>query len=235
MTMLSIIQSVTDRMGIPRPTSVIGSTDTQVRQLLALLNEEGEELSKKGDWQALTREQTFTTVAAPTQTATPIPDDLDRFIADSFFNRTQIRRLYGPVTPQEWQAYQAQPAYNLIYLAFRERDGAFLITPTPPAGDTIAYEYVSKDWAVSSTFVAKDSFTADDDTSYLPDMLLKAGLRWRWKQAKGLPYGEDMETYERAVQRELGNDGGSGSLDITGESFHYPFGVNLPEGGFGLP
>lgn len=235
MTMLSIIQDVTDRIGIPRPMSVIGSTETQVRQLLALLNEEGVELAKRGDWQALTREQTFTTVAAPVQTATPVPDDLDRFIDDSFFNRTQVRKLRGPITPQEWQAFQAQPLYNLVYLAFRERDNAFLITPTPPAGDTIAYEYVSKNWAASSSGVDKDRFTADDDTSYLPDYLLKAGLRWRWKQAKGLPYGEDMETYERAVQKELGRDGGARALNVTGQELIFPYGANLPEGGFGIP
>jgi hypothetical protein len=234
MTMLSIIQDTCDRMGIPRPSSVIGSTDTQVRQLLALLNEEGQDLTKRGLWQSMTKEHTFVTTATPSQTNTPIPDDLDRFIDDSFFNRTQVRKLRGPITPQEWQAFQAQPLYNLVYLAFRERDGSFLITPTPPAGDTIAYEYISTNWVVSSMGVEKTSFTADDDVSYLPEDLLKSGLRWRWKQAKGLPYGEDMQTYERDVQRQLGMDGGARALNITGQELIFPYGVNLPEGGFGL-
>ena len=234
MTMLSIIQDTADRMGITRPTSVVGSTDTQTRQLLALLNEEGQDLTKRGLWQSMTKEYTFVTTATPSQTDTPIPTDLDRFIDDSFFNRTQVRKLRGPITPQEWQAFQAQPLYNLVYLAFRERDGSFLITPTPPAGDTIAYEYISTNWVRSSMGVEKDSFTADDDTSFLPEDLLKSGLRWRWKQAKGLPYGEDMETYERDVQRQLGMDGGARALNITGQELVFPYGVNLPEGGFGL-
>lgn len=234
MTMLSIIQDTTDRMGIPRPTSVIGSTDTQVRQLLALLNEEGEELSKKGLWQKMTREHTFLTTATYNQTNNPIPDDFDRFIDDSFFNRTQVRKVRGPITPQEWQAFLAQPVYNLVYLAFREREGDFLINPIPPAGNTIAYEYISTNWARSSTGVEKSSFTADDDETFLPEILMKAGLRWRWKQAKGLPYGEDMATYERAVQRQLGTDGGARALNITGQELIYPYGVNLPEGGFGI-
>lgn len=234
MTMLSIIQDTADRMGIPRPTSVIGSTDTQVRQLLALLNEEGEDLAKRGLWQSLTKEHTFTTVATPIQSGTPVPDDLDRFIDDSFFNRTQVRKLRGPITPQEWQAFQAQPIYNLVYLAFREREGDFLITPTPPAGDLIAYEYVSANWVRSSMGVEKATFTADDDRSYLPEDLLKSGLRWRWKQAKGLPYGEDMQTYERAVSKQLGHDGGARALNVTGQELIFPYGVNLPEGGFGL-
>lgn len=234
MTMLSIIQDTCDRIGITRPSAVIGSTDTQVRQLLALLNEEGQDLTKRGLWQSMTKEHTFVTTATPAQTNTPIPTDLDRFIDDSFFNRTQVRKLRGPITPQEWQAFQAQPLYNLVYLAFRERDGVFLITPTPPAGDTIAYEYVSTNWVVSSSGVDKDSFTADDDATYLPEDLLKSGLRWRWKQAKGLPYGEDMQTYERDVQRQLGMDGGARALNITGQELIFPYGVNLPEGGFGL-
>lgn len=235
MTMLSIIQDVADRMGIPRPASVISSNDTQVRQLLALLNEEGCELSKRGDWQSLTTEWTFQTTAATLQDDTALPDDLGRFIADSFFNRTQVRKLIGPITPQEFQRIQAQPVYNKVYLAFRERLGKFLISPPPPADNLIAYEYISKNWAKSSAGVAKAKFTADDDTSYLPEDLLKFGLRWRWKQAKGLPYGEDMTTYERAASKALANDGGARALNMVGDEIPYAlWGANVPEGGYGL-
>lgn len=235
MTMLSIIQDVADRVGIPRPTTVVGSTDQQVRQLYALLNEEGSELSKRGDWQSLTSEWTFTTNAATIQTGDPIPPDLDRFIADSFFNRTQVRKLIGPITPQEFQRIQAQPVYTRVYLSFRERDGQILISPPPPEGNLIAYEYISNLWARSGSGTPKESFTADDDTSYLPENILKMGLRWRWKHAKGLDYAEDMATYERAADKALGNDGGARALDLTGTDIPYAlWGANIPEGNFGL-
>lgn len=234
MTMLSIIQDVTDRIGIPRPTQVIGSTDNQVRQLLALLNEEGVALSKRGTWQALTNQWTFVTVATNVQDSSALPSDLRQIIPDSIYNRTLMRKVLGPITPQEWQALQAYPAYNRVYLAFRERQGEILITPAPPADQTIAYEYVSDNWVLSSAAVAKSAFTADDDVSFLEEELLKLGLRWRWKQAKGLNYAEDMNTYEREVQKAIAFDGSSRALNIGGIDQRYPFGANIPEGGFGL-
>lgn len=235
MTVLTIIQSVADRIGIPRPSAVVSSSDQQVRQLFALLNEGGVELSKRADWQVLTTEWTFLTVAADEQTNTPIPTDLDRFLADSFYDRTLSRKLIGPITPQEWQAVKARPQFSRVYLAFRERDNTVLITPPPPADHLIAYEYISKNWAKSSANVGKEMFTSDDDTSYLSEELLKLDLRWRWKQAKGLEYGEDMDTFERALQREAGNDGAARMLSIGGtDQAIYPLGINLPEGGFGI-
>lgn len=234
MSLLSLIQKVADRVGVTRPTVVVTSTDIQIRQLYALANEEGAELAKRGPWQALTQEQTFVTVAQAEQTNTPVPDDFDRFIPNSFYNRTLRRRMIGPITPQEWQAVQAFPAYNRVYLAFRQRDGAFLITPDPPAGQTIAYEYVSANWAMSSAGQGKPEFTSDDDSSFLDENLLASGIRWRWKQAKGLDYSEDMITHERSVSRALGNDGGATILTMGSPTVEPVLLANIPDGSFGI-
>lgn len=235
MTVLSIISDVCDRVGLTRPSVVVTSTDQQVRQLFSLLNKAGLKLAQEGDWQALTAEWLFLTTATAVQTNTPIPPDLDRFIDDSFFNRTQMRKIIGPITPQEWQQIQTFPAYNRIYLAFRERGGEVLITPTPPASVEIAYEYVSKNWAQSSAGQGKPAFTSDDDGTYLDEELLKLGLQWMWKHAKGLSYAEDFEDYQRDVAKSLGRDGGARALNITGRDPNANFlGVNIPDGGFGL-
>jgi hypothetical protein len=124
----------------------VNSTDAQVQQLYALANEEGDELSGTYDWQVMRRQHLFNTVASAVQSSA-IPSDLDHFIANSFFNRTTMRYIYGPITPQEWQAIQAQPQLNRVFLAFIERDGQFLVTPTPSAGQQIAYEYITTNWA----------------------------------------------------------------------------------------
>ena len=232
MSLLTIVQKTARRIGITAPSAVVTSTDVQVRQLFELANEEGLALSKRALWQALQREWSFVTVAAEVQTNTPIPADLDRFVANTFFNRTTQRQVDGPLTPQQWQAIQAQPVFGRVYLAFREREGVFRITPQPPAGETIAYEYVSTSWVMSSASQGKAEFTADDDSSYLSEELIIQGLRWRWKQAKGLPYAEDMETYERIVSKAIGEDGGASSLSIAGIDA-FPWRPNVPESGFG--
>lgn len=238
MSVLSIIQTAADRLSQTRPAVVVTSTDLGVRQFLALLTEAAIALYKRPDqgWQAMQSEWTFVTVAAPVQTSTPIPPDFYRFVPNSFYNRTTMRPIFGPFTPQQWQLLQARPALARIYLGYRERQGQFLIGPTPPAGQTIAYEYLSSYYALSSAGQPKAGFTSDDDTTYLDEELLTLELKWRWERAKGLDYGEDLATAERAIAIAMAADGGATMLDIGGPSpVPDDIRLNVPEGGFGLP
>jgi hypothetical protein len=231
MTLLSIIQEVTGMLSLPQPPSVVGNTDKQVIQLYNLLNEQGRDQASAAPWQALTEEARFTTVASPTQPVA-IPTDLDRFIPNSFFNRSTRRPVTGPLTPKEWQWIQAQPVYTTAYLAFRERQGAFLMAPTPPVGQSIYYEYVSINWAKSSGGVPQAAFLADADTSYLDEHLLGQGLRWRFLKAKGLEYAEDKNSYEEQLQQAMARDGGSSILSLAPSRINSNR-VNLPDGSFG--
>jgi hypothetical protein len=232
MSLLTIIQDATDLLSLARPAVVTSSVDATVRQLLSLANEEGKELAARYAWQALTVEATFVTSATPEQ-APAIPADLDRFVANSFFNRTTRLPVVGPVTPQQWQALQAQPALGRVVLAFRQRSGQFLITPTPPAGQTIAYEYLSKNWAKSAAGQGKPRFMQDDDQTYLDEWLLTLGVRWRFRKSKGLDYAEDFETYEANVAQAMARDGGTTAISIEG-GCPATARANLPEGNFGV-
>lgn len=229
MSLLSIIQNTADRIGITRPSAVVSSTDQQVRQLFGFAVEEGRSLAKRGDWEALTQEWTFITVGQAEQTNQPIPPDFEAMLPDSVFNRTSQRKVIGPITPQQWQIIKAQPTVGMVYLSFRRRNGALLITPDPTAGEVIAYEYLSKYWARNSAGAAKATFTSDDDETYLDEELMIQGIRWRWKAAKGLDYGEDMRTYEINVQRALGEDGGSTALNIGQSPDKAAWRYNIPE------
>ena len=231
MSLLSIVQDVSGRLSLPQPSAVAGSSDKQVIQLLALANEEGASLARRHPWQALMAQQTFTTVAAPAQPVA-LPADFDRFVPNSVFNRSTRRPMTGPITPRQWQWIQAQPVYSSAYLAFRERTGQVLIAPTPPAGETIAYEYLSKAWAKSSGGTPQTAFLADADTALLDEGLIKLGLRWRFLRAKGLDYAEEMATYERELELAMARDGGSTALAIAPPPVD-PNRINLPDGSFG--
>lgn len=219
-------------MSLVQPTTVVNSTDVQIQQLFALANEEGEELARSFDWQALRQQYTFLTQSTDEQVGA-VPDDWDRFIANSFFNRSTRRQLLGPITPQQYQAILAQPQLNRVYLAFIERSGEFLITPQAPDGQTIAYEYISKNWAKSATGVPQDQFLADADTAYISERIITLGVRWRFLSAKGLDYAEAMRTYEREREKLAGRDGGNTEMSITGsDSFMLD---NIQEGNFAGP
>jgi len=231
MSLLTLIQDAADLLGITRPATVVNNPDQQVRTLYALANEEGADLQSAYNWQALTAEFTFTTAAQQLQTAF-IPADFDRWVNNSFWNRTTRRNLLGPVSPQVWQALQAQPAYASVYLMWQQRQGQMYLFPAPPAGQTIAGNYISDYWAKSAGGAGQAKFLADTDTTYLSEQLMGLGLRWRFKKTKGLDYSEDFNTYERNKAQMMARDSGTTTIAIGGKTA-YPWGVNLPEGSFG--
>ena len=233
MSLLTIVQRVCRLVSLPVPTTVVTSTDLVVQQLYALANEEGEELADAYDWQKLRRQHLFNTVATAAQTSA-VPSDWNRFISNSFFNRSTRRSLIGPITPQQWQAIQAQPQLNRVFLAFIERDGQFLVTPSPGAGQQIAYEYVSKFWAYSDALVPQQEFLADTDGTYLDERLISLGVRWRWKAANGLDYAEDYRTYQTERNQKMARDGGNTEINTTGDA-EYVLSPNIPDGNFGFP
>lgn len=231
MSLLTLVQSVCRRLTLPVPTAVASSADVNVQLLFELANEDGRELQKRCNWQVLTREYVFATTDAAVQ-ADALPSDFDRFIGNSQYDRSTRRQVLGPVTPQVWQAIQAQPQLNRVFLAFRQRGGQVLVTPTPASGDSFAYEYVSANWAQSQAGQGQSAYAADTDASLIDETLLGLGVRWRFKKEKGFDYGEDFASYERMVGIAMADDGGKGALDFTGAST-WPVPLsNLPEGDF---
>lgn len=206
MTMLSMVQNFCRRTSLSVPTTVHGSTDTQVLQIMALLEEEGGDLSGRGSWERITFEATHTTTATESQGAmTTIASNNFRYIKnDTFWDRTESLPVFVIDGP-DWQAEKGFSSTSPRYRV-RVRGGELLVTPTPPAGNTWAFEYVSWNWILNgSTY--KQYFTDDADTLLLPETILLQGLRWRWKKEKGLEYAEDFVTYEKMIQDALGREG----------------------------
>lgn len=211
MTLLTIVQNSCDRLGITRPTAAYASTDQQILQIVGLAQQEGKELAKRHPWQAITKEKTFTTTAAETQSSA-IPSDFDRFVDETMYNRSQTRGIAGPLSAQEWQFNKSVVASTIIQ-AFRQRGNSILITPTPTAGETVAYEYVSTNWCQSNTSVEQSAWAADTDTGILSEELMTLGVVWRWQKAKGLDYAESFRTYEVQVAQVSSRDGGKARLN----------------------
>ena len=213
MTMLTLVQRFTSRTNLPYPTSVSGSTDPQIRQVMALLDEEGNDLVSRGEWQALTFEATHTTVATESQ------GEIDSIASNGFdyiknntiWDRTETLPVLV-IDGIDWQTEKGFAATSPRYQA-RIRGGELLSTPTPTAGNTWAFEYSSVNWILNgSTY--KQYLTADDDTFLLPEKVLELGLRWRWKKEKGFDYAEDFNTYEALVKDHLGRQGMKRNLSM---------------------
>lgn len=234
MSLLTISQAVFDRIGVPRQNILAGSSDQQARILMGLLNQEGRDLASRHAWQALTKEKTFSATATETQ-AGVVPDDFDRMVDGTFWNRDENRRVAGPLSAQDWQGLKASNTLAL-HDSFRQRGDDILMIPTPSAGAAYAYEYVSSYWAGTSSDTAptQTAFVNDSDEPFLSEELLILGGVWRYLRSRGLDYSEAFRSYEMALNRKIGRDGGSPSLVMGGaERWGAPKAI-VPEGNWPL-
>ena len=235
MSLLTLLADAAVELGFAAPSSVFTSTDPTVKLLRVIASKEGKELARRFDWQILQKEGTFTTVAAETQVAsmTTTFADFGHIINGTMWNRTQNRIVRGPLTPAEWQQKNAATAQITIGNYFRIRGNAILFFSTPPAGDSIYFEYISNKWCESSGGTDQTDWAADSDVSFIDEEILRLGVIWRYRKAKGFDYGEDFRTYEMALQDVFGPDAGKGMVDMTGTE-ELGIGVNLAEGSWSL-
>jgi hypothetical protein len=63
MNALKLVQQVCDELSLFRPTALIGSADPQVRQLMALLNRLGADITRQTEWNRLDKEYLVVTKA----------------------------------------------------------------------------------------------------------------------------------------------------------------------------
>jgi len=233
LTCLQIIQTACKRIGILSPNAAVTATDQQIIQLVALAEEEGQELATRYPWEALQVEATFTTVAAQVQTTlAAITTGFDYIVNDTIWNRTLRRPVYGPKSQQDWQQSKALQI-NGPFNSFRIIADAINFYPNPVAGQTCAFEYQSRAW-VNTASGTSDTWTSDTDTPKLDGQLLVLGIIWRWRASKGLDYAEDFTKYERRVADAMARDGSKPKLDMSGALPDIQPVVLVPRGSFGV-
>ena len=118
-------------------------------------------------------------------------------------------RYLGPTTTQVWDELKSGQISAGYTGWWRIIGGRLQLFPTPTAGHTLQWEHLQNTWAQSAGGTPQTSFLLDTDLPRLPDQLFVAGARWRFKQGRGLDYGEDMATYERMKDFVMSHDRGT--------------------------
>ena len=235
MTLLTICQDAAKIIGITAPDAVTSSTDTSVIQLEAVTNQEGRAQVQRYKWEVLIQEGSHTTIAAESQGAmTTIATDFGRFSNNTLWNRTTDRKYYGPITGSQWQRIKAIVSGGITNY-FRIRGGNLLMTPTPTAGESVNFEYVSKNWVDTSggSTANADKFTGDSQTTVLEEELIVLGVVWRFLKLKGLPYDQQFLEYQTRVMEYTNQDGAKPILHMAGPS-RAILALNEPEGNYTL-
>lgn len=235
MSMLTVVNDAQRRMNLTASSSVAGSSDETAVQMLALLNQAGEELAEAYPWQVLVKEATFTTVATESQGAiSTIAPGFFYILNNTIWNRSLRRPVFGALSPNEWQLLKASSVTG-PFQQYRIRGDTLRFIPAPPADQACAFEYVSKNWCTTADGVTeKSAFTLDTDVALLDERLLALSLVWRFKQAKGLDFTAELAMYESRLNNEMARDGGKPVLDLGGKVQILMPGVMIPQGNWPL-
>ena len=322
-TLLQIVQTACNELGLNPPSVVVGSTDSQIRQLYALVNRDLRELQQNYNWTALQTEfdlfvnapqygtgniqaesyqitnfaltnsafvvqpgadfatdfntdfgPAFSPTTNPTlylitgqgivvntrlveitgssgdytitmdqpATATqtgvqftlsqdtyPGPSDFDRYINQTWWDRTNRWALLGPDSPQIDQWHRSgivtigprRHFRQIGYNGMVQTPGAinnYRIWPAPGATDTpinLVYEYISSNTVLSSSGTPQPSFQADSDFPILDSNMMVLGAKWRMWQIKGFDYAAMQSEYIDYVDRKFANDGGTKTVTMS--------------------
>lgn len=207
--------------------------------MVELLNQEGREQARRHDWQSMTFETTFTTVATQSQgtlaTIIGATQTLRKIVNDTIWDRTAMQPICGPVSRRNWQAMQALPMSG-PYSEYRIRGNALLFDPAPTAGHTCAFEYVSNCWVTDAAgTVFRRRVANDTDLVLLDEDAVLSGLEWRWLRKKGLGYAEEFSSYELVLSDLMTNDGTKPRLRMDDTTPAPRPGIMVPVGSWSLP
>lgn len=206
MTVLSVVQDVAEEVKLSAPSAVFGSTDNDAVELRGLLKGSAERVANRRAWQALTVLGTLT--GDGTTEAFDLPSDYgwmkqgQQLWSSSF--ETPLTKINSR---DEWLGLEVQQ-FDFVYNAWIIFGDQIHVKPALATGVTAKFYYQSDKIAKAQDGTLKAAFTADTDTFRVSEKLLKLHMIWRYREKNGLPYAEDMATYEDELsQLETRDDG----------------------------
>ena len=234
-TVLQLLQTVCRRVGLPVPTLYLSSTNDQVLQLGALLEELLEDL-RQYEFPELRRTASFPSIAQEEQgllTALANDTSLLALYKQTFWNLTLQQPVAGPVLADEWHRMKAGGLTG-GYPMFRILEGSLHLYPVPVAGQTYTFEYKSGAVVIHTDGTSGSTITSDEDMFRFSDALLLSGLRMKWKAEKGLDFEREYAEYQGHLMNEIGDSNGKNAtlrMDGCPAALTLPTAIIIPIGG----
>ena len=244
--LLTMCQSVSDKLQIESPAAIINSTNETSRLFRICAKHEVEALLRAPEkpWKASIREHTFVTVVGTPDYA--LPADFKYFVDQTVWDRANYWEMRGPISQAEWQAVKSSILASTVTSRKRYQlrsDGAaafptvkFYISPTPDvANETLVFEYNSTATCYNVTTGAPQAtWLQDTDLPILDQYLIELGITWRMLSRLGLPYDEEILEYETQRDLAIARDGGAKVLSIAKKRGLTLIGANnVPDTGMG--
>lgn len=174
MSLLTLAQNISLGINIREPSSVVGSTNRQVRELLQIIRAVGDDLLL-WPWPELMRQATITSVAS--QASYALPSDFNYPLVETFWKADEQEPFFGPLSAQEWQENENSTVASISEDYFRIKgiaDNQFFISPTPDDAQDFVFEYASRSWIRPRTWAESQIYSAGAYTFYNGNYYLTA-------------------------------------------------------------
>jgi hypothetical protein len=159
-----------------------------------------------------------------------LPTDFDRYVGNTWWDRTNRWALIGPDSPQIDQWHRS----GIVVIGPRRhfRQVGSSVTAPPPGQymwriwpplttattnpQELVFEYIGANCiSVSGGSTVAANFANDADVPLLDATALTLGLKWRWLQAKRYQYADYQQEWMEYVNRLKSRDGGTRVLSLS--------------------
>lgn len=215
MSLLTVVSDAMVLCGLPQPSSIVSSTDPSIQKFLAFAQTEVEITGSDFNWRNLNIAMTITGDGITTLFV--LPSDFERILQGQalWSQKYPSIPLQGPISSQDLLALKALPVMP-VRPVWRLIGGQMEIWPALSNAEVVNGEYRSTNPIVSSDgLTRKPRWTADSDYPLFPEVILRLGVIWRWKQSKGLDYAEDFKTYQLEREKKAGHEAGGKIVRMT--------------------
>lgn len=212
-----VITNIPSTAGLSTAFAVSGDGMPQAQRIQAVLSPTSVQLSM------LPTATVIQGVLYFAQDTYALPTDFDRYIGNTWWDRTNHWRLIGPDSPQMDQYIRSGIFATGPRRRWRQLGGGpqqWRIWPPPfaggaPAPGALVFEYISNNWAVDVSGNGISKMTADTDVPLLDAQLVVLGVKWRMWQIKGFEYAALQQEYLDAVASNFASDGGIPDLYLN--------------------
>ena len=215
MNILTIAQDAADICAVQRPTSLF-NTNIQNDQLFASVAKSTlASLMRHANWQAITRDTSFTTTAGQTEYLLDnIAPDFHSLVNDTLYIKDDMRSVIGAISEEKW-AREKQFHTPEIDLLFKIQNNKIMFLKD--AGSITLY-MTYKSNAVcydATTGNPKPQITENTDIPVFDPYLVKLGIIWRWNKRSGLDYAEEYNEYQTELNKSYAATKAAGDISLS--------------------
>jgi len=197
MSIGDILPGILAECGLDVLAPDISSSDFQMRQIRALIDAAGKDISTRAQWAGSLNYDTIPASA----TAYALPGDFQEMANGGAILQVTSGLPIRPITDTTvWQFLVSNPSDALYYHIFQ--NGVLFSSEIPAGGAT--FYYVSKNWLGN-----KAAVTDNADQPVFSEDLLARGVVWRWRRQKGLDYEDLMAEFESDLDAAILADRGA--------------------------